>query len=477
MSLEAAKAHWKAGRTREALAEAWKAYDAAPAGFAERRLLSRILDEDSMHDLAGRGESLRTLLTDPDLDPGQFSAAGWHYLRSETELFAGPDDAGALAARLEQNALALTLLREDPVLNAATERALTQVRRRLLVDGRRNDFPRLCAALVAQAALNGGAWSFDEDERALVSANPDFAPAYLPPRETPAPAAGFADPVTRKVAEQYEGWPYPPWRRVPKAEPTTLCDHLRELDPGGAGIAEPAEILIAGCGTGRQVALLARRFPTARLVAIDVSAASLAYARARCGELANVEFRLLDLHDVASLGRKFDAVMCTGVLHHLPDPEAGWATLHDALKSGGLMHVMVYSKLARMRIAATRRHLKAFQDRAMSDDLLREVRQTILSRPDIPEFRSRDFFTLAGVHDLLMHRHEDPFDIARIRRAIEALGLKLLRFDIPDPAAKAAYRAERSDDPLQRDFAGWQSIERANPTLYSRMYDFWCRRP
>ena len=60
----------------------------------------------------------------------------------------------------------------------------------------------------------------------------------------------------------------------------------------------------------------------------------------------------------------------------------------------------------------------------------REVRRRIieLGRPHVS--RSPDFYSLAGVHDLFLHRHEDPFDVASVLwRALEsrpALGVEAL---------------------------------------------------
>jgi 2-polyprenyl-3-methyl-5-hydroxy-6-metoxy-1,4-benzoquinol methylase len=36
----------------------------------------------------------------------------------------------------------------------------------------------------------------------------------------------------------------------------------------------------------------------------------------------NLELFRMTLGDVGSLGRTFDLIVCTGVLHHLPDPGA-----------------------------------------------------------------------------------------------------------------------------------------------------------
>ncbi len=94
------------------------------------------------------------------------------------------------------------------------------------------------------------------------------------------------------------------------------------------------------------------------------------------------------------------------------------AALVDVLKPGGFLRVMVYSKLARMNVRAARALLGELVDQPVDDDLLRAVRARLIAAPRNPVARSPDFYTLGGVHDLLLHRHEDPFDVPRIRRAI-----------------------------------------------------------
>jgi 2-polyprenyl-3-methyl-5-hydroxy-6-metoxy-1,4-benzoquinol methylase len=39
--------------------------------------------------------------------------------------------------------------------------------------------------------------------------------------------------------------------------------------------------------------------------------------------------------------------MCTGVLHHLPDPDKGLRALHDVLMPESAMHLMVYASYSR----------------------------------------------------------------------------------------------------------------------------------
>ena len=478
MTLEDARELWRAGKSEDALAATWKAYDAAPQGRDEKHLVVRILRDDPKLLTPDRAPALIALLRDPDIEPDAIAPAGWGHLERRADVLdlnASPD---AAAARFEGDALALTLLRESPVTSVAAERALTRVRRHLLLADRWRDFPQLSEALVRQAALNGGAWPFGADERAQFEGS--FAAAFLPPRTFVRAAARYADAVTRSVAAQYEAWPYPPWRRITRPKPSSVAAAVRARDPDGSSPPEPANILVAGCGTGRGAALVATRYAGDRVTAIDISATSLAYARERCAALGigGIALRQLDLHAAAdAFGGGFDHIDCCGVLHHLPDPEAGWAALARALNPGGTMHIMVYSRVARMRVRAWRQALGPLTARPVDDDLLREVRGRLLALPPAALPTGRDFFTLAGVHDMLLHRHEDPFDIPRIGRALETLGLRFLGFELARQSDVLNYRARHPEDPLRRSFEGWREVERGNPTIFAAMYDLWCRKP
>jgi SAM-dependent methyltransferase len=464
---------WAAGQSERALAQAWRAVDAAPDDRGLKIQLARML---SIHPLSAtwdRERDLHRLLNDPDIDPGAIAPAGWSLLLRGGNFFR--PDVAATAARLEQSAFAQDLLKATYVASLDVEMALTRVRRWLLLSGRWTVFPQTVAALAAQAAANCGAWIFDDEERkALEDCGTEIRCGYLPERPVTDRRHGGSDTVTAAVAEQYEGWPYPVWSRA-MAEPGALADALGTLDPAGLDqLPSDPEILIAGCGTGHEAAMLALQCPEARIVAIDISASSLAYAAQRCSAFRNIEFRQLDLHDAARLGQSFDIVVCSGVLHHLPDPEKGWAALVDVLKPHGLMKVMLYSHAARETVRAARAAIADLVAAPVTDDLLRAVRRRLIETGPVP--RSRDFFTLPGVHDLLLHRHEDPFDIPRIERALAWLGLDLMGFSLSDPRNEILYARENPHDPKRRDVRAWARLEERKPAVFGGMYEFWCRR-
>jgi 16S rRNA (guanine(966)-N(2))-methyltransferase RsmD len=481
--LAAALEHEQAHRPVEALREAWAALDLDPGGTGPKARVERILRHYPGSASADRRDDLERLLTDPAVEPSVIARAAWRLLLTEGQpLAAHAPDPPALAGWAETDTLATRLLEESPVTVMEAERALTGLRRWLLLSRRWPEFPRLTAALRAQAALNDGAWLIEPDERARLDSEPEalVAAAYFPSASGPRAAAAFRDPVTAAVAGQYEEWPYPPWSRITASKPKTVPDAIQELDEGRpSGLPVEADLLVAGCGTGREAALCALRFPQARITAIDLSAASLAYARSRCAAIGidRIDFRQLDLHDVAALGTSFDFISCSGVLHHLPDPEAGWAALAAVLRPRGAMRVMVYSKVARLKVRAAQRHLADLRDRPVDSDLLREARRRLIERaPDLLA-SSPDFYSLAGVYDLLLHRHEDSFDVPRIVRALDRLGLELLAFHLPTPGHRARYRREHPEDPAFRDVEAWASLERREPFLFQGMYSFHCRKP
>jgi SAM-dependent methyltransferase len=477
-ALQQAIALDEAGDTAAALALAWQALDAAPDDFTAKALLVRLLHREPDFADPARESALHAMMLDPELDPYLLAPAGWAALRPRIPFDAPPE---AVASWLEAESFPRDLLTGSFVASLDVEALLTRLRRWLFLEDRAKDFPLALEALRQQALLNGGAWLFDAKERARLDAAPGapIALAYRPQNPYVEPAS-FASPVTQAVAEQYASWPFPIWRRLMSPPGESLRGFYRNFGPGAEDwLPEKPEILVAGGGTGREALRMSRWAPEGRVTAIDISNTSLAYARERCAAngATNIEFHQRDLLTVAEMGRSFDFISCCGVLHHIPDPEAGWAALTSVLKPGGVQRIMVYSKIARMAVQVARTRLDDLLDRRLDDDLLREARARLLEPPAHRLTKSPAFFFLGGVHDLVLHRHEDPFDITRIRRGIESQGLDFAGFRLPARPEYARYRRENPHDPWRRDYAAWAAAERANFRLFVQMYDFACRKP
>ena len=168
--------------------------------------------------------------------------------------------------------------------------------------------------------------------------------------------SSVADKTSLHVREQYEAFPYPRWKTLWKRQiienwrDEEFCQRLE------APLANrPASILIAGCGTGRDAAIHSMRFPLSSITAVDVSRTSLAYASIKTKELGlgNITFMHGDILDLGRVGQTFDYICCTGVLHHMENPVAGWRVLRDLQKPGGLMRIGLYSRAGRKAVAVS----------------------------------------------------------------------------------------------------------------------------
>lgn len=98
-------------------------------------------------------------------------------------------------------------------------------------------------------------------------------------------------------------------------------------------------VLEGGCGKGRHTQLAAR-WGAREVIGIDLSAAvETAFAATRA--LPNTHIIQADIYHLP-LARKFDYAFSVGVLHHLPDPRAGFLALASKVKSGGHVSAWIY---------------------------------------------------------------------------------------------------------------------------------------
>lgn len=117
---------------------------------------------------------------------------------------------------------------------------------------------------------------------------------------------------------------------------------LADLLHAGTAYDAGSQVLEAGCGTGAQTVLLARRSPDARFISVDLAEASLTVARERVRRagLSNVELRQADVLDLPFQPAAFDHVFVCFLLEHLVRPADGLAALRRVLRPGGTLTVI-----------------------------------------------------------------------------------------------------------------------------------------
>lgn len=289
------------------------------------------------------------------------------------------------------------------------------------------------------------------------------------------------DPQTDPVAAQYEAYPYP--ARDPAEEAKRLIvgspsdpaeiDHF--LFGGKRDWRAPFRALFAGGGTGDGLVMLAQKLKDAgtpaEIVYLDLSAASrrIAGARAAARGLSAIRFVTGDLLSAPDLGR-FDYIDCTGVLHHLPEPQAGFDALAGALAEGGGLGAMVYAPYGRTGVYPLQAAFAALTEGEAPAAKLATAKAALgalpatswLARnPHLSDHRAGD----AGLYDLLLHARDRPFEAKEVRDAVARAGLDFVSFLEPlryDPRrylpeslhARAAALPEPEREALAERLAG-----------------------
>ncbi len=117
-----------------------------------------------------------------------------------------------------------------------------------------------------------------------------------------------------------------------------LTDHILPLAPGLTGrLEEGIDVLDVGCGSGRAMNLMARKFPNSRFTGYDFSEEAIARAQAEAGEHGTTNIRF-EVKDVAALGEKasYDLITTFDAVHDQAKPAAVLKGIADALKDDGV---------------------------------------------------------------------------------------------------------------------------------------------
>jgi SAM-dependent methyltransferase len=247
----------------------------------------------------------------------------------------------------------------------------------------------------------------------------------------------FVD-VAEQVRDFYDRYPYPPpvesleqYRRSWQDQRKRLADY--HLFWPGRSYRENYAVLIAGCGTS-QAAKHALRWPAAQVIGIDVSTTSVQCTKTlkREHNLANLQIYQLPIDRVSELDTTFDQIVCTGVLHHLADPDAGLAALRGVLKPDGAMHLMVYAPYGRTGIYMLQEFCRRVGIRATDEgigDLISVLRALPPGHPLETVLRQApDFQQEAALADALLHPQDRAYSVPQLLDFIQRARLTFGRW-------------------------------------------------
>jgi SAM-dependent methyltransferase len=238
-----------------------------------------------------------------------------------------------------------------------------------------------------------------------------------------------------RVEEQYSQYSYPEpgediptwlksWNYAPYDPSLYEALHWPEGRP-----RRDLDILVAGCGT-MQAAVLAFNNPECKVTGIDFSQTSIAHEeklRAR-HDLKNLVLQKMDLRDANKLGRSYDLIVSTGVLHHLADPNEGLKALASVLEpKHGAMLLMVYGRMARTGVYALQDSFRRMGVPQTADGI-KFVRATLQLLP--PRHPARWYFDTspemnsdAAIVDTFLHTQDTAYSVPDVLDFVEKNGL------------------------------------------------------
>ncbi|KIC48445.1 class I SAM-dependent methyltransferase [Tateyamaria sp. ANG-S1] len=245
--------------------------------------------------------------------------------------------------------------------------------------------------------------------------------------------------MTDIVRAQYEAFPYPDRKptderkRLITGSPSLPVEMDHWLWGGARDWSQPLKALVAGGGTGDALIQLAQKLTDAGrpydITYLDLSQASrrIAEKRAEVRKLMGITFVTGSLLDAGAYG-SFDYIDCCGVLHHLPDPQAGLDALAGALKPDGGIGLMVYAPHGRSGVYPLQAAFNALFGDLPPEKQLKAAKRIFDRLPDAHPFKRNARVVDhtngdAGFYDLLLHSQDRPFTITELVSALHAADL------------------------------------------------------
>ncbi len=252
----------------------------------------------------------------------------------------------------------------------------------------------------------------------------------------------------KQVQEQYLDYPYPlrdpedDKKRIIATFEGYLSNINHYLYSGKQNFKKGFRVLVAGGGTGDSTIWLAKQlmdYPKSEIVYIDFSKTSMDIAKKRAenhgiNNITWIEDSILNIPSL-NLG-KFDYFNCSGVLHHLENPDLGIKILYDVLKENGGGSIMVYAQYGRTGVyqvqellRKTGKGIKSCQEEVSSAwDVINSLPKTNWYIRGEELVNDHKIFGDIGLYDLFLHKQDRAYTIPQLYEFVENAGLNITCF-------------------------------------------------
>ncbi len=298
--------------------------------------------------------------------------------------------------------------------------------------------------------------------------------------------------MTSSVRRQYEEFPYPPvpFLALPSRRQGERLSYERGCRKayGQERSHKDIRILVAGAGTLEALVVAQAHPRAAEVLAVDLSAASLRILekrdrlarivqaflkpwRRRPAPIRTLRTDLLEWNPT----ERYDYILASNLLQHVPDPAALLRRLASWLKPEGVLRIVTYPKASRIWMRETSRYLRSQGVRAGDvTDARRAIERLPASHPVRSCFESQpERFTPTGLTDAFFHACENPLSPLEWREACATAGL-LLEAEDQDENSQSSFLTELL--PATRTLDRWSRLQIlddlleicANPVLWLR---------
>ncbi len=137
--------------------------------------------------------------------------------------------------------------------------------------------------------------------------------------------------------------------------------------------------------------------------------------------------QLLPIEELPTLGRDFDLVVSTGVLHHMADPQAGMTALAACLRPDGVIATMLYGKYGRIGVELLEsvfRDMELRQDDA-SVNLVAAALSVLPAYHPVRNYlkKARDLQSEAALVDTFLHGRQRSYTVEECIDLVTSAGL------------------------------------------------------